>query len=188
MTLKIDFSLHGQPGAVSVEHRLNDDPAAIGFGLLGIDFGPLDFSGFPVVEATAQYEGRGYLACMGWLQVVRYSAPRDGEVFIVDTAPQFRGIEGMDFPFLSWGVRPTLFDAPAIAQVSVDWWADTFLVASPDALMTPVIQPLCAFRWGYEVDEHGTVTSRLPRIRDTAAAWNEIREQVQALHPGWQLL
>lgn len=187
MTLKIDFSLHGQPGMVTVEHQLNDDPEAIGFGLLGIDFGALNFSGFPVVEATTQYQGRGYRACMGWLQVVRYSAPEDGEVFIVDTAPQFRGIDGIDYPFLTWGIRPTLFDAPAIVQASVDWWADSFLVASPDALMTPVIEPLCAFRWGYEVDEHGAVTSRPPRTSDTATAWNEIRDKAQALHPAWKL-
>jgi hypothetical protein len=93
----------------------------------------------------------------------------------------------MDFPFFSWGLRPSLFDAPAIAQTSVDWWADSFLVASPDALMTPVIEPLCAFRWGYTVDDAGAVTVRPPGVRDTAGAWAEIRGRVQELHPGWKL-
>lgn len=185
MTLTLDFVLHGVAGTVAVTHRLNRDPAMIGFDLLGIDFDELDLTGFPVVEATTRYEGQGYRALMGWLQVVRYTAPDEGDVFIVDTAPQFRGIAGMDFPFLSWGMRPTLFDAPAISAVAVDWWADAFLVATPDALMTPIIEPLCAFRWGYEIDEAGTTTSRPPRARQTAEAWAEIRDPVQALHPGW---
>ncbi|GAA2759301.1 hypothetical protein GCM10009872_46610 [Actinopolymorpha rutila] len=183
----MDFVLHGQAGTASVTHRLNDQPAAVGFDLLGIDFGDLDFSGFPVVEATTSYEGQGYRALMGWLQVVRYTSPNDGEMFIVDTGPQFRGIAGMDFPFLSWGMRPTLFDAPAIVESSVDWWADSFLVATPDALMTPIIEPLCAFRWGYAVDDDGVVTSRPPRARPTAEAWAEVRDGVQKLHPGWTL-
>jgi hypothetical protein len=188
MTLEIGFVLHGQTGTVTVMHRLNSDPAAVGFDLLGLDLGDLDLSGFPVVEATIQYEDQGYRALMGWLQVVRYTSLDEGDVFIVDTAPQFRGIAGMDFPFLSWGLRPGLFDAPAIDGVSVDWWADSFLVATPDALMTPNIEPLCAFRWGYEVDDKGAVTSRPPRVRDTAEAWTEIRDRVQHLHPAWTLL
>ena len=187
MTLTLDFTLHGQPGKVTVSHQLNRDPAAVGFDLLGIDFGDLDLSGFPVVEATTTFDGQGYRALMGWLQVVRYTAAEEGDVFIVDTAPQFRGIAGMDFPFLTWGMRPSLFDAPAIADVSVDWWADSFLVATPDALITPIIDPLCAFRWGYEIDAGGAVTSRPPRVRDTAEAWAEIRDRVQELHPGWTL-
>ncbi len=76
MTLTLDFVLHGQPGTVSVTHRLNDKPNAVGFDLLGIDFGDLDFSGFPVVEATTSYEGRGYrgddgLAAGGALHLTR---------------------------------------------------------------------------------------------------------------------
>lgn len=187
MTLTLDFAWHGVAGSVVVEHRLNDDPGTVGFDLLGIDFGAVDLTRFPVVEARTHYAGEGYRALMGWIQVVRYKAPEEGDVFIVDTAPQFRGIAGMDFPFFTWGVRPTLFDAPAIDAVSVDWWADAFLVATPDALMTPVIEPLCAFRWGYEVDDTGAVTVRPPRARDTAEAWAEIRNGVQDLHPAWKL-
>ena len=80
---------------------------------------------------------------------------------------------------------PTLFDAPAIAEVSVDWWADAFLVASPDALMTPVITPLAAFRWGYEISADGVVKSRPPRPRNTAEAWAEVRPEIQSRHPAW---
>jgi hypothetical protein len=47
---------------------------------------------------------------------------------------------------------------------------------------------LCAFRWGYQVDDDGTVTSRPPQLRDTATAWAEIRDKVQTLHPAWKLL
>lgn len=187
MTLTIDFVAHDRPGTVTVHQEINNDPAAAGFGLLGLDLGSSSSAGFPMIEAMVDYEGRGYHAFMGWLQVVRYTAPEDGTVFIVDTAPQLRAIQGLDYPFFSWGPRPTLFDAPAIDQCSVDWWADAFLVGSPDALMTPTIEPLCAFRWGYQVDENGTVTSRSPRIRDTNEAWREIRDQVQELHPAWKL-
>lgn len=185
MTLTLDFVLHGHPGTVSVTHHLNRDPTGVGFDLLGIDFDGVDLSGFPVVEATTHYEPEGYRAIMGWIQVVRYTSPGDGSLFIVDTAPQFKAIPGMDFPFLSWGIRPTLFDAPAIAEVSVDWWADAFLVASPDALMTPVITPLAAFRWGYEISADGVVKSRPPRPRNTAEAWAEVRPEIQSRHPAW---
>ena len=188
MTLTLDFTLHGIPGTVAVSHRLNTGLADAGFDVLGLDFDDGSVTGFPVVEATTRYEGSGYRALMGWIQVVRYTSPEDGEMFIVDTAPQIRSISGMDYPFLSWGVRPTLFDAPATSEVSVDWWADAFLVASPDALITPVIAPLAAFRWGYEVDAAGVVTSRLPRERDTADAWSEVRDGISSRHPGWTLI
>jgi hypothetical protein len=187
MTLTLDFVLHGRPGTVTVDHRLNDDPAAVGFGVLGIDFDDLDMSGFPVVEATTRYEGQGYHALMGWIQVVRYVSPDEGEVFMSDTAPQIRGIAGLDFPFLSWGMRPGLFDAPATTAKPMDWWAHAFLVATPDALMTPVIVPLCGFRWGYEVDERGAVTVRPPQAVDIAEAWAAVRDRLQDLHPAWEL-
>lgn len=187
MTITVDFTLHGRPGTVSVTHRLNTGLADAGFDVLGLEFTDDEVRGFPVVEATTRYEGAGYRAIMGWIQVVRYTSPGDGDMFIVDTAPQIRGIPGMDYPFLSWGVRPTLFDAPATTEVSVDWWADAFLVASPDALITPVIAPLAAFRWGYEIDAEGVVTSRPPRVRDTREAWAEIRDGIGARHPAWTL-
>jgi hypothetical protein len=186
MTLRLDFVLHGQAGTVDVTHRLNDGAAGVGFDLLGLDFTDDHVRGFPVVEATVEHPAQGYRALMGWIQVVRYTSPGDGDMFIVDAAPQFLAL-GLDFPFMSWGMRPSLFDAPATVEVSVDWWADAFLVASPDALMTPVIEPLCAFRWGYLIDDKGAVTSREPRVRDTAAAWSEIRDGLQAKHPGWTL-
>ncbi len=53
--------------------------------------------------------------------------------------------------------------------------------------MTPIIEPLCAFRWGYEVDDDGVVTSRPPRVRHTAEAWAEVRDGIGELHPGWTL-
>lgn len=187
MTLTLDFVLHGHPGTVTVEHRLNTDPDAVGFDLLGIDFGDIDLTRFPVVEATTAYDGEGYRALMGWIQVVQYTAPEDGDVFMTDTAPQFRGIPGLDFPFFSWGPRPSLFDSPAIDAAPVDWWADSFLVASPDALMTPVIEPLCSFRWGYTVDPARAVTVRPPEPSDTTTAWAGLRDRVQALHPAWRL-
>ena len=185
MTLTLDFQAHGATGHVHVEFGVSPDQAELGFGALGLHIPVEQLQGFPYVEASVEYPRKGYFAEFGWLQVVRFTAP-DGDVFLVDTAPQFQAAE-VRLPFLSWGPRPTLFDAPATASPDVDWWADAFLVATPDLLMTPVIEPLLAFRWGYEVDGDSRITPREPRRRDTREAWDEIRERVAAEFPAWEL-
>src|SRR6187200_2356602 len=54
-------------------------------------------------------------------------------------------------PYFAFGVRPTFFDAPSTDDRDYEFRAAAFLTASPDALMTPVVEPLCGFSWGYRV-------------------------------------
>ncbi|MBA3251897.1 MAG: hypothetical protein H0T66_16700 [Geodermatophilaceae bacterium] len=103
--------------------------------------------GFPVVQAEVEHDAQGYGAVLAWIQVVHMFDLDTGESSApVDLAPQ---LAGLDLPYLSFGVRPILFDAPSTTSRNVDWDADAFLVVTPDGLMTRRIQPLVGFSWGY---------------------------------------
>jgi hypothetical protein len=122
----------------------------LGYDLLGLDF-PWEVSrGFPVLRADVSYEADGYAAVLGWVQVVWMSvAGVANATVIVDVAPQ---LIGSGFPYVSFGVEPTMFDAPSTTHRDVRWVARTFLTASPDRLMTRVVAPVVGFRWGYSVE------------------------------------
>ena len=140
------FSLHGRNGRVVVEYGPNDDPSRWGFGLLGLPW-PTEFAiGLPALEATVSYAGEGYAAAMGWIQVVRIHVAEQSESLVsggekapagdhawVDGPPSLRGL---GVPFVSFGPRPALFDAPASTESDVRFVADSFLTASPDALVS----------------------------------------------------
>ena len=136
--------------------RATRSPTRWGWRLLGLDVPLEHIVGFPVVEATVDYPGEGYAAVMGWVQVVRYEAtdePATGEpetVVLADVAPQ---LQGLGMPYVAFGVRPTYFDSPAISAPDADWRAATFLTATPDVLLSRVIEPVCGFCWGYRRKE-----------------------------------
>ena len=69
---------------------------------------------------------------------------------LADVAPQ---LQGLGMPYVAFGVRPTYFDSPAISAPDADWRAATFLTASPDVLLSRVIEPVCGFCWGYRRKE-----------------------------------
>jgi hypothetical protein len=144
------FELSGQAGEVVVRYGENEDPARWGYDLLGLDF-PWEISrGFPVFRADVTYERDGYAAVLGWVQVVWMSVAGESEPRVmVDVAPQ---LIGSGFPYVSFGVEPTMFDAPSTTHHDVGWVARTFLTASPDRLMTRVVEPVVGFRWGYTID------------------------------------
>ena len=165
----------------------NEDPARWGWRLLGLDVPLEHIVGFPVVEATVDYPAEGYAAVMGWVQVVRYEAtdePETGEpetVVLADVAPQ---LQGLGMPYVAFGVRPTYFDAPAISAPDADWRAATFLTATPDALLSRVIEPVCGFCWGYRRKEgvNELVDARRAEEKD----WLEAREQLVTHYPDWE--
>ena len=97
--------------------------------------------------AHVTYDGDGYAAVLGWIQVVWMSVAGEATARVmVDVAPS---LVGSGFPFVSFGVEPTMFDAPSTTERGVGWVARTFLTASPDRLMTRVVAPVIGFRWGY---------------------------------------
>jgi hypothetical protein len=107
---------------------------------------------------------------MGWLQVVRYEVHDPGEeeqVTVFDVPPQLSETET---PYMAYGIRPTVFDAPSIVARNVVWDANT-LVYTPDSVLSRVLGPICGFQWGYTVRD-GDVRVK-PLSVSSPAAWHK---------------
>jgi hypothetical protein len=176
-----EFSVREAQGKVRVNYGVNDDPQRWGYHLLGLAFDINTAFGFPVIEAAVEYDAEGYAAFFGWIQVVRYWTDDPNQpVVIVDVAPQMSG-SGM--PYLSFGIEPVLFDAPAIVARDATWRAWSFLTFAPDCVMTPVIEPACGFRWGYDVCAGSpTPTALLPAGR---GEWLDVRTVLDERFPAF---
>lgn len=178
--LRVPFRLRELDGSVSVEIAANEDPRRWGYPLLGLDYPPEKALGFPVCRASVAYLGEGYGAFMAWIQIVRYHAGDGEETVLVDTAPQ---LSGSGMPYYAWGTNPSFFDAPSTTQGGTVWMADAFLTASPDALMTRAIEPLCGFSWGYTTP--GERPNLLPPVPVEPAAWSSARSVLTTRYPSW---
>jgi hypothetical protein len=179
------FVLRGAEGRVTIEYSLNEDPARWGFDLLDIEFDVEVARGFPVAQARVTFPREGYAGLLGWIQVVDYQVTREGireeRVWVVpDVAPQVREA---DSPYLAFGIEPMMFDAPAFTERDVNWTARTFLTFSPDCLMTPVVEPLCGFRWGYVISDRVVTTKELAAA--SLEDWIDARRQLQRRLPTW---
>lgn len=177
----IRFHLRGRPGRVLVRYGVNDDPARWGYPLLGLDSLVEACRGFPVMQAEVEHDAQGYAAVLAWIQVVRMTDldSRQGTA-LVDVAPQ---LAGLDVPYLSFGVRPVLFDAPSTTTRNTDWDAEAFLVVTPDGVMTRRIQPLCGFGWGYRVRDGEPAAAGLHEL--DAASWRRNADFLADQHPSW---
>lgn len=176
------FRLSGLDGEVVVQYGPNADPARWGYDLLGRDFPSTVAKGFPVLRADVTYEGDGYAATLGWLQVVSMTVAAEREPrTMVDVPPQ---LIATGFPYISFGIEPTMFDAPSTTDSDVDWVARTFLTASPDRLMTRVVEPVFGLRWGY------TLREGLPQLKDLARTgdedWREARLVIARQFRDWE--
>lgn len=177
----LGFRLRGRPGRVFIRYEVNEDPARWGYPLLGLDSLVELSRGFPVVQAEVQHDAQGYAAMLAWIQVVRMTdLDSGGRTDLVDVAPQ---LAGLDLPYLSFGVRPVLFDAPSTTARNADWDADSFLVVTPDALMTRRVQPLCGFGWGYKLRDGDPAAAPVHELG--AAAWRRDSGFLAARHPSW---
>ena len=180
--LVIEFDVEERSGRVLVTCEPNLDPKKWGYQLLGLA-SPLDMArGFPVLHAQVLTKAKGYASIFGWVQVITITDQARGATQqIVDVAPQLQGLE---VPYLCFGPRPALFDAPSTdAQEETNWTANTFLVASPDCVMTRLLAPLCGFSWGYEVRERGPRTLAPTKIG--APAWSAALALLRSEHPSW---
>ena len=119
---------------------------------------------------------------LAWIQIVRMTDLDSGESdSLVDVAPQ---LAGLDLPYMSFGVRPVLFDAPSTdSTYNMDWEAHTFLVASPDCLMTRRVQPVCGFTWGYELRESRPRPTDLQVLN--SSAWPIDQSFLRERHQSW---
>jgi hypothetical protein len=189
LTTQIHFKLHGENGEIAIMSIPNEDPLSWGFRILSEKTVPLSgVNGFPVCTAKISYEGRGYKAAMGWIQFITYS--QSGEkspIVMLDRPPQ---LGDSNAPYSFWGIKPVLFDAPAMLgedhmpKPNVDWRADSFLVSSPDGVMTKTVIPIASFSWGYSISADKKITIRAPEdthLKD----WSHFRKLLSKQFPGW---
>jgi hypothetical protein len=180
----IPFGLRGIDGLVTVQYGVNEDPIRWGYAVLELDwFRPELVRGFPVMQATVEYPAEGYAANMGWLQVVRYEVRDAGEeesATVFDVPPQLAEVE---MPYAAFGIRPTFVDAPAMGAKEALWDADTFLVYTPDAVLSRVLRPICGFRWGYRLHE-GVVLLDPLSIAD-ASDWKRNLSDLRERFSSW---
>jgi hypothetical protein len=196
MTKTVSFSLRGNAGSVALDYAANRDPERWGYGILGLPWPSTLAEGLPVLEATVNYEAEGYESVMGWIQVVRIhvstaseplaagseSAPA-GDHAWVDVPPSLRGL---GLPFVSFGPRPTLFDAPASTESRVRFVADSFLTASPDGLITRSSRPCLGLRWGYSTLETAPSDAEILPVSELGIdAWSEALPMLEEQFPDW---
>ncbi len=181
MRLEVPFDLRGRDGIARIECGSNEDPGRWGCHLLGL---PYDFEvarGFPIVRASIEYEGEGYGAAMAWIQIIRYRIGGGDEQIEVDQPPQLRD---SNMPYYCWGPNPSFFDAPSMPYDDATWAADAFLTASPDTVMSKVVQPICGFRWGYAVaDGH---PKPQPPAESPADAWATAKTILEERYLDWE--
>jgi hypothetical protein len=160
--LVIPFRLHEAEDRVVVSFGVNRDAARWGFDRLALGFDLALTHGFPVCKAQIEFEGEGYNAAMGWIQVVTIDNRANGRTWsTVDTYPMFRTI---DDPFATLGHRPVLFDAPGPNPPRADerWTAESFLAVYDDLVRTRRVSTVCGFSWGCDL-EGGTPSPFLRR-------------------------
>jgi hypothetical protein len=184
IVMTIPFLLRGLKGEVRIQYGINEDPEALGYGeaVLGTDNPPEMAQGFPFVQAGVAYDGVGYGADMGWVQVVRYAVHDTGEKRTVfDAPPQY---SDTDCPYFAFGIRPTMFDAPGTDEAKdVTWDADAFLVHTPDAVLSRDIRAICGFTWGYRLK--GAKPTVVPLTAATESDWERNVVDLERRYPSW---
>ena len=188
------FTLHGREGSVTVEYGPNDDPERWGYGILGLPWPTRLAESLPVLTASVTYPGEGYLAHMGWMQVVRIHVSERSEPLVpgaekappgdhvwIDVPPL---LQGLGVPFVSFGTRPTLFDAPASTESDVRFLADSFLTASPDGVVGRRSRPCLGLRWGYAT-RAGDDPDLLPPAPLGIEHWSEALPVLEEHFPEW---
>jgi len=187
------FTLHGQEGAVAVEFHRNDDPDRWGYNILDLPWPSSLAKGLPVIHARVSTPLDGYAAVMAWIQIVRIhvaetsaslvpgadKAPA-GEHAWVDGPPQLRGL----VPFVFFGHRPTLFDAPASTESEIQFVADSFLTASPDGLISRRSAPCFGLRWGYATRGGEPAQLIAPTTLGTSE-WEQALPILREGYPDW---
>lgn len=182
--LTLPFRLHGFAGKVTVRYGENRDPTRWGFDVLGLPFDIALAHGFPVCQADIAYDGSGYRAMMGWIQLLTV---RDTHANAEDVSMDLLPIQTeADTPFCEFGQAPTFFDAPGPnpPRANEQWLASTFLAVCLDAARTRHVSALLGFRWGYDLcDARPTF---LPLEPLTASGWNQHLPFLRESSPTWR--
>ena len=188
------FSFRGREGRAAVTYRENEDPERWGYGLLGLPWPSSLALGLPVLEVDVSTPLEGYAAVMGWIQVVRVHVAESSTSLVpgsekappgdhtwVDVPPQ---LQALGMPFVSFGRCPTLFDAPASTESDIRFVADSFLTASPDALVSRCSQACFGLRWGYST-KRGQQAELLPPTPLHRRDWENAIPVLHEHFPDW---
>jgi hypothetical protein len=178
--VRIPFTLRGIAGRVEVSISANTNPEEIGYPLL-FDGSVQEFRrAFPICRAKVIYPADGYAAVFGWTQMVR-STDQTGQ-FEMDPIAIYTHVAT---PFAWFGVKPEAFDAPSRdALFDIAWEAHSFLCVSPDAVLTPHVQAVCGFSWGFTV-ESSQVHFAEPEAL-AAQAWDAHLDLLRTSYPNWR--
>jgi hypothetical protein len=173
--MRLPFTHDDLPGHVEVEVIANADPAAYGCRPQSLDL--------PTCTARVTYEGLGYHAMLGWVQLVRSTDNESaGAAFEIDPFGLF---EDADSPYCFYGHTPTLFDGPARShRDDLTWLAHSFLAATPllgDGRRSVV--PLVGFSWGFAF-EGGAVRIVEPEAL-RSEVWRSHVPYLTATYPSW---
>lgn len=183
--LVIPFHLRGYDGLVRINYRENHDPHSAGYDALALPFDLTLTEGYPACYARVGYDGQGYRAYMGWIQIVtNHDLATGSETTSNDMMPMH---EAVDSPFATFGYAPSFFDAPANPDhEDEDWIADTFLVATPDVARSRRIAALLGFRWGYILRAKKAVPTPIETIE--ATTWDSHLPLLREQYPNWEFL
>jgi hypothetical protein len=170
--VRFDFMLRDVAGNVLVTLEPNADPAALGTRSSA--------RGFPVCTAAVTYDARGYLAALGWIQLVRSTDGESaGAEFEIDP---FEPLGPTAHPFCWFGLTPTLFDAPSRPSVpdTLEWIAHSFLgfIGGERQVCT-----ILGFSWGFSVCDREIVITPVKRL--SADDWDRRRPVLRRGHPLW---
>ncbi len=158
----------------------NADPASLGYSLLFDGQSAESAKGFPVCRASVAYPADGYAAMFGWTQMVRSTDSVEPD-FEMDPIAIYRDVST---PFAWFGFLPELFDAPSRDERhDMDWEAHSFLCVSPDAVLTPRVQAVAGFRWGFSIRD-ADITFARPAVLDSAM-WDNHLALLRSSHPRW---
>jgi hypothetical protein len=177
--LRIGFTLRGLDGRIDVTLTRNSDPESLGYSLLS-GGEPVEFArDFPVCHATVTYPADGYAAVFGWTQMVR--STDGGDDFEMDPIAIYRDVH---IPFAWYGLKPELFDAPSREdRRDLVWEAHSFLCVSPDAVLTPRVQAIAGFGWGFTITS-GHITTT-PPMQLGPDAWDAHLSLLRVSYPKW---
>lgn len=181
----IPFSVNDERGSITVRVTPNAGAKRSGFDILGpmIDW---NLKGFPVMKATVAFDGTGYRAIFGWIQIVHLDFPHDGRKrTVVDVIPSHIGL---GVPFAYFGHLPSFFDAPARHPRSPgSFTAEAFLCKPPLLARTGSIKFISGFRWGYKISGVSGALEHFPVKRIGASAWAKNRDLITKKYPKWKI-
>lgn len=185
--LQLPFRFAGKHGAVSAHYSLNHGHASTGFSALSPRHADWDVKGFPVMDASVSYEGKGYEKVFGWIQIVTVDHfDRGGRKVLIDVIPS---TEGTRFPFAAIGSLPRFFDAPANhPRHRWSFRAETFLCKPPLISRKAPVEFVKGFQWGCHIDHDGDVPKPLAIASLPARVWNHRLYLLRRSYPSWHFL